>query len=119
MAKLYYVRHQAAGIVYEFPFSQPPSEKQQRAVARFCFQKVGRISHEKTPDKPYWTRIVEVELLGPDELPDVPERVLTGVTVAGAGKADAGEVTANGTGHVEVLTQDDVGEMPASVIEKA
>lgn len=101
MNKIYFLRHQANGVVHEFPFAEPPTEAQMKAVMRLCFMRHGG-SHKKTPDEPFWTRVVEVELLGPNDIPDVPERVLTGVSVPGVGKADTNEVSASGTGHVEV-----------------
>lgn len=105
MAKIYYLRHQAHGVVYDFPFAEPPSEQQHAAVERFCFQKHGGM-HSK--GSPYWMRLVEVNLLGAGDVPDVPERDLKqlnmGQGLVGDGiRGDGGAETnykAFGTGSV-------------------
>jgi hypothetical protein len=99
MAKIFFVRHQAHGIVHEFPFSSHPTQNQVEAVARFCFQSHG-FGHAKTPEKPYWTRVVEVDVLGPDELPKVSERVLAPVGENGVADAEAGKVVISGSGTI-------------------
>lgn len=94
MSKVYFVRHQAAGILTDFPFSAPPSDKQLEAIARLCFQRHGA-THPKG-DAAYWTRVVELEMLGPNEVPEVPERDLTVANSAEVGQAKVeakGEVT--------------------------
>lgn len=99
MAKIYFVRHQAHGIVHEFPFAEHPSQDQVAAVAKFCFQSHG-FGHAKAPDVPYWTMVVERDVLGADELPDVPERVLGPASEAGVAKAEAGKALVSGNGTV-------------------
>jgi hypothetical protein len=90
--KIYFVRHQAAGVVYDYPFLQPPSEEQIAAVKRRCFQSFGA-EHPKLGE--FQTSIYETEALGPDEIPVVAERAL-GV----AGAAPVGEFSVSGVATV-------------------
>jgi hypothetical protein len=99
MAKIYFVRHQAHGIVHEFPFAEAPTQNQVEVVARFCFQSHG-FGHAKTPDQPYWTRVVEVDVLGPGELPAVPERVLAPAGEQGVARVAAGGAVISGSGTI-------------------
>jgi hypothetical protein len=99
MAKLYFVRHQAHGVVTEFPFSEHPSQNQVAAVAKHCFGIHG-FGHKKTPTEPYWTRVVEVEMLGPGDMPEVKAPGPVGVDAAGAGKVEAPGPQVSGVGHV-------------------
>lgn len=98
MAKIYFVRHQAHGIVHEYPFAQHPTQNQIDAVRRYCFQAHG-FGHAKTPDEPYWMKVVEVEVLG-DEIPDVPERVLGPAGEDGVGRAEGPKVFVSGAGTI-------------------
>ncbi len=97
--KLYFVRHQAHGIVHEFPFAEAPTQNQVAAVAKHCFAIHG-FGHKKTPDVPYWTKVVEIDVLGPDDMPVVKEPGPVGVDAAGVGKAEAAGPIASGVGHV-------------------
>jgi hypothetical protein len=72
MASIFLVRHQAGNVIHEYPFAQRPSEQQLAAVKKLCLQRHG-FSHAKTPQEPYWVKVVEVELLGPNQVPDVPD----------------------------------------------
>lgn len=99
MAKIYFVRHQAHGVVSEFPFSAPPSEQQIAAVAKRCFHSHG-FGHAKTPDQPYWTKVVEFDVLGPSDVPEVPDRVLGPAGTPGAGAASTGQFGISGAGHI-------------------
>lgn len=96
MAKLFFIRHQAAGVLFQFPFAQPPSKAQQAAVERFCVMQNG-VSHSKTPGEPYWTRVVELDVLGPNDIPNVPEHALA-IVSSGGGNAD--KFSVDGKGHV-------------------
>lgn len=115
MSKVYFVRHQAAGIVARFPFAQHPTEEQVAAVAKDCFVEHGA-SHAKTPDKPYWTMVVDFDLLG-DEVPVARKHSLGAVSASGVGVAATGEIGVSGTGHVTsggetmTLTAEDVGHL--------
>lgn len=100
MAKIYLIRHQAKGVVHEFPFAQEPSAEQLAAVKKLCFQSFG-FGHPKTPTEPYWLRVVEIDLLGPDEVPHVPDRDLSTVPMApGEARAEIPTQTVSGSGHV-------------------
>jgi hypothetical protein len=94
MAKVYFVRHQAAGIVTKYPFAQEPTEAQVAAIVRECFQSFGG-SHQKTPDVPYWVRVESFDLLDANTVPEVQERSLSVANVAAVG-----EVTVNAVGTV-------------------
>lgn len=99
MAKIYFVRHQAHGIVADFPFSEHPSKEQVAAVAKWCFNIHG-FGHAKTPDQPYWTRVVDFDLLGASDIPKVEERVLGVAGEPGAARSSSSTFVASGTGHV-------------------
>lgn len=92
MATIHYVRHQANGVVWEHPFAQPPTDEQIEAVARLCAQRWGYI-HKKT-EAIYAIWSIEVPLLGPSDLPDVPAQGLSVVNEATVGELS---VTATGT----------------------
>lgn len=97
MASVFYVRHQAAGVVHEYPFANSPSEAQIAAVGTLCFQRWGA-NHPKS-NEAYWLRVVEVPLLGARDVPEVPDRALSVASAAGVGEfvVDAkGEVTPAG-----------------------
>lgn len=79
--KIYFVRHQAAGVISKYPFSEPPTDAQVDAVMRECFQSFGAV-HPKDQE-PYWVRVYEVDVLGPDDVPVVPERTLGVAGVSG------------------------------------
>jgi hypothetical protein len=94
MAKVYFVRHQAHGILPSFAFGQPPTAKQQEAIARICAATHGA-AHPKTKE-PYWFKVVEVDVLGADAdiAPPEPRSV-------SSSKADLPAPTVEGRGHVE------------------
>jgi len=96
--KVYLVRHQAGNVIHEFVFAQVPSETQKVAVEKHCRQLYG-VSHPKTPGEPYWTRVEERDVLGPDEVPVVPDQGLSVVNKATTEKisiSGAGSVTPSG-----------------------
>lgn len=99
MDKVYFVRHQAHGIVHEFPFAAPPTDDQVAAVVRYCFQLHGAC-HPKTPDVPYWTKVVDRDVIGVGVVPEVPERALSVAGKAGEAHVDAAEFTVSGVGFV-------------------
>jgi hypothetical protein len=97
MAKVYFVRHQAGGVMHEYPFAKEPSDAQVAALSKLCFQRFGA-THPKN-NAAYWARIVEVELLGPSDVPKVPDQGPSVVSEAGLSKLSvsaAGTVTSNG-----------------------
>lgn len=85
MAKVYIVRHQAAGYLATQPFSEPPTDEQVEALRRQCHQSFGA-SHSKTPGEPYWMKVVEFDLLDKSSVIDVPERSLSLANEAGVGE---------------------------------
>ena len=99
MSKVYFVRHQAAGIVAKYPFAEHPTEAQVAAVAKECFHSHG-FGHAKTPDKPYWTTVVDFDVLGESDVPTVEERSLSVATAPGVGLAEAGQFGVSGAGNV-------------------
>ena len=99
MKKIYFVRHQAHGIVSDFPFETSPSEEQVALVAKWCFHIHG-FGHPKTPEAPWWTMIVERDVYGPADLPKVPDRELSVAGEPGTAKSSTSVFVASGTGHV-------------------
>ncbi len=92
--KLYFVRHQAHGILHSFPFSQPPTAKQQDAISRLCAATHG--THHPKTREPFWFKVVEVDVLGPEAEIAPPEP--RGVT---SSDARLPAPTVEGRGHVE------------------
>jgi hypothetical protein len=95
MEKIYLARHQAHGVVHEFPFSQAPTESQMAKVWSFCFGIHGA-SHPKTPSEPYWITVVEREVLGPEDSPVFEAPGLKSVSSV----AVVGELSVSGVGTV-------------------
>lgn len=94
MSEVFYVRHQAHGIVHEFPFSARPTAEQFAAVARFCFQIWGH-GPQRTPGVAYTMGIASVPLLGAEDVPVVAARALSSARSLGAT-----EFEVRGRGHV-------------------
>jgi hypothetical protein len=62
---VYFIRHQAAGVLHEFPFAEHPTGKQLLAVERA----LARV-HVRAPGKePWWVKVEEVHLLDSKALP--------------------------------------------------
>lgn len=95
MNKIYLARHQAHGVVHEFPFSDPPTEAQLAKVWTFCFGIHGA-SHPKTPSEPYWLNVAEIAVLGPSDVPEFETPGLKSV----ASTALVGELSVSGAGTV-------------------
>jgi hypothetical protein len=81
MKTIHFVRHQAAGILWEYPFAKAPTAEQVEALGRLCFQRHGE-NHPKSGES-YWLTPIEINVLGSDEVPSVPERSLSVVSEAG------------------------------------
>jgi hypothetical protein len=64
MAKVHMVRHQHHGVVTSHAFSEPPSEEQIAPIAAEAERIHGRPGRATG-----WVRVVEVELMGPDDIP--------------------------------------------------
>lgn len=93
MAKVYFVRHQAAGVLWDCPFSAAPGAAQLDALKQRCEQRHGE-SHPKSGEA-YWLTVVEIPVLGALDMPDVSQSD-GGVSSS----ASAGEFVASGTGVV-------------------
>ena len=59
-ARVYFLRHQAAGVLHELPFKAEPNELQIAAVKAHCVRRWGK-EHPKTGR--YWLRIVHFSVL--------------------------------------------------------
>lgn len=94
MSKVYFVRHQAAGILTDYPFAAEPTESQLKALTKLCFQSHGA-QHPKTGE-PFWVKVVEMDLIDSSTVLEVPE---VGLSVAGASGL-IGETIATGVGRV-------------------
>lgn len=99
MAKVFYLRHQAAGILTQFPFVETPSETQIAAIKALCDDAHGEL-HAKT-DEPYWLKVVEATMFGPTDMPEPPDPRPPSERVSGAGGAGVGQISAQGFGRVE------------------
>lgn len=95
MATIYLIRHQSVGFVHEFPFAAPPTEAQVSAVLRICAQRLSAKEHAKTGE--YWHKVVPVDVLDADDLPEV-RPVAMGLSVAN--QASAEEFSVSGKAHV-------------------
>jgi len=89
--RIYYYRHQAAGVCHAHPFSAPPSAEQLEAMRAAMRAAHGPV-HPKT-GAPYWDRVVEVET---DRLPEPAPA--GGDSSSGSGEMS--ELRAEGKGHV-------------------
>ena len=94
--KVYFFRHQAAGVLYDFPFAEQPSDSQLEALARRCAAVHGAC-HPKSPDVPYWTRIEERDVVAAADAIAPPGPSAGGVLSA----AGMGEFIVSGTGTVK------------------
>jgi hypothetical protein len=92
MAKVYFLRHQARGVLHDLPFAQHPTKEQIAAVARLCAAAHG--THHPKTEEPYWLKVAEIEMVGPDFVIPMP-------APAGVGKAELPGPVASGVGHVE------------------
>ncbi len=68
---IYFVRHQLAGIVWEYPFAETPSAEHIAAVAAEA-DRVHGATHRATGEK-CWTRVVGVPVVAPGAAPAIPE----------------------------------------------
>ena len=97
--KIYCIRHQAAGVVFEYPFASPPSDAQVDAVRAFVDGRHGA-KHPKTGQQ-YWMRIVEVGVLEGGQLPAVDPPVREGYDCKGTGTGEFADLVAHGEGFVK------------------
>ena len=68
---IYFVRHQAAGVVWEYPFGAEPTQAQVAAVEAICAARHGAV-HPKTRAR-YWSRVEAVDVLDAGDIPTAPE----------------------------------------------
>jgi len=111
MAKVFFVRHQAAGVMHEFPFADQPSNAQLIAVLKIAEQRHGA-SHPKTKEA-YWARVVDLDLIG-DEVPEVAEQSPDTANIAGFGKISAEgrmHVTPKSDGELMTIGAGDIAEV--------
>ena len=95
MSKVYYFRHQAAGVMYEFPFTEAPSELQLAPLRKLCAARYGD-THPKTSEK-FWGKVVDYEVVS--GIPKV-EQPAEGGPPPGRGSAGSTEFQISGTGTV-------------------
>jgi hypothetical protein len=77
--KIFFYRHQAGGVLWQFPFKSQPTE-QDCAVLRAMMVMRHGFKHPKTTE-PYWDRIVSIELLEPGSMKaDVEEKTTKATT---------------------------------------
>lgn len=67
MAKIYLVRHQSGGVLWQFPFAEAPSAEQQAVLADYCARLHGEV-HPKTKE-PYFLNVVEIDVLNNSAVP--------------------------------------------------
>jgi hypothetical protein len=96
MSKIYLVRHQAEGLLWQFPFAAPPTEAQQAVLQARC-DRVHGPKHPKT-EEPYFFKVVELSLLDATDVPAVAVAV-SGDSASG-GKSEAGLFGSSGAGTV-------------------
>jgi hypothetical protein len=84
--KLYFVRHQAAGVLHDTPFAAPPSGTELALLLARCEASHGK-THPKT-GAAYWAKVICVDT---DKPVDHPERSRThgGVNGESCAEADA------------------------------
>jgi hypothetical protein len=69
MKKVFAIRHQAAGILTEYMFSEEPTQAQLAAVGEICAQRHGT-KHAKTGET-LWLKVMEMQLLEPSDTIEV------------------------------------------------
>ncbi len=80
--KVYFLRHQAAGVLDDLPFAEPPTDMQRAAVMRNLRVRYG--THLPRTGEPYWLIVVERDVLGPLDVPDFepPSATIPGNTAS-------------------------------------
>ena len=67
--KVYYLRHQAGGILTDYPFSKPPTGEQTKAISALMAATHGTKNKKDGAD--YWMIVVEKTVLEPNDIPAV------------------------------------------------
>jgi len=101
MAKVYFVRHQAAGYLTAFPFADPPTDAQIASIKKLCDMQHG--THHAKTEEPYWLKGVGIDLLDSEADPFAMVETAAKEAQAARDKATAGlpKVEFSATGHVE------------------
>ncbi len=95
MSKVYLARHQAHGMLWQFPFASVPTDEQLAILANYCDRLHGE-KHPKTGED-YFLKVEELEMLTPS---DVPQAL---IPVGGSSRdntAALGDNQVSGVGHV-------------------
>lgn len=101
--KIYFYRHQAGGLLSQYPLSAPPSEDDLAALRQLMRVRHGT-HHPKTKTL-YWEKIVELECIDRGQLSKLLKEQATAAEAgakAGAAEASLQSVSVSGTGTVEV-----------------
>ena len=93
--KIFFLRHQHGGVLYDYPFTAPPSPEQIAPVAALMRATLG--THSPKTGESLWMRVVEAQMLQPGEVPVVR---LPGDPSAAVSAAEMGDVTVSGIGTV-------------------
>lgn len=95
--KVFFLRHQAGGVLHEHPFAARPTEAQLAPLRAMCAWRHG----EKHPrsGQPYWSDVVAVDVLGPGDVPHFEPPTATS-TSSGHGSGSFGDLKAHGVGRV-------------------
>ena len=86
--KIYFIRHQAGGVIHDAPFESPPTPAQCAAVLARVPEFRENDRHPKTGE-PYWVKVICVE-----------NGVTT--TIGGANGESAEEINAKASGHCPI-----------------
>ena len=63
--EVFFIRHQAAGVIWQTPFAQPPTVQQFEAIRTHVERTTGRV-HPKTGEV-FWLKVVAVRVLEPSD----------------------------------------------------
>ena len=109
--KLYFLRHQAAGILHDAPFSAPPTQAEIAPLLNRCATSHGNTHHKTGED--YWTKVICVDTSLPVDHPDRT------CTHGGARGESAAEADAKAAGHCPIregeIVPERFGAHPANV----
>lgn len=102
--KIFFYRHQAGGVMYGFPFKKPPTEEDLEVLRALMVSRHGE-KHDKT-GKPYWDRVVEVEVRESGSLKKSFEEAMARMLEEAKAKktspiAAMAEFMVSGTGKIE------------------
>lgn len=90
MKKIWFMRHQAGGVLSDFPFAEQPTTEQIAPLRALMNARHGT-HHPKTKEE-FWFAPYAVDVLEPGDIPSVK--------IPGSGPAAMGGNTAHGVGTV-------------------